>query len=252
MPEPSAHDAFFVGYGKKVPRRLAMFLAAAGAATLGGFAATGLALGLTTDDPGDGDYAGQHRYAGIVQRRPYPLLRLPPDQEHPAPRTLMLSGSGKRGVQALAAGLDGQMVEANGTLLRRGPLAMLQLDGSAAMKPLQPSSPFSPAAPVPLGRWRLAGEICDGKCYSGAMRPGRGLSHKACANLCLTGGVPPVFVSTGTIEGTSFFLLADQDGGARAEAWRDLVALAVEIEGSVERFDDLLVVHAEAERVRVL
>jgi hypothetical protein len=250
--EPTAQEAFFVGYGKKVPRRLALFLAGAGAATVGGFAAGGLALGMATDDPGDGDYAGTQRHAGVVQSRPYPLLRLLPTDAQPEPRTMMLSGGGKHGVQALASRFDGQLVEANGTLLRRGTLGMLQLGGDDALQKLPDSVPFRPAPAVLLGRWRAAGEICDGKCYAGAMRPGRGLSHKACANLCLTGGVPSVFVSSGTIGGSSFFLLVDRQGDARPEAWRDLVALPVELEGQAERFDDLVLFRADPNRARRL
>jgi hypothetical protein len=207
---------------------------------------------LSTEDPGDGDYVGPQRYVGTVQSRPYPLLRLHRDQGQAEPQTLMLSGGGKHGVQAMAQEMEGQAVEVTGVLLKRGTLGMLQLDGNEALQPASSAAAFQPAPAVPLGRWRLAGEICDGKCYAGAMRPGRGLSHKACANLCLTGGVPPVFVSSGTIAGSSFFLLVDQDGSARPNAWRDHVALAIEIEAEVERFDDLLALHADPERMRVL
>jgi hypothetical protein len=41
----------------------------------------------------------------------------------------------------------------------------------------------------------LAGEIVDYKCFLGAMKPGDGKTHKACAALCISGGIPPMLVS---------------------------------------------------------
>ncbi|MGI9432480.1 MAG: hypothetical protein ACR2PQ_09715, partial [Myxococcota bacterium] len=111
---------------------------------------------------------------------------------------------------------------------------------------------FTPAPPVPLGRWRLVGEICDGKCLGGAMRPGTGLSHKACANLCVTGGVPPVFVSTGAVAGSKFFLLGDAEGGPLPDRFRDFSALLIQFEGEVERRDDLLVFKVDLDSAEVL
>ena len=246
MAAPGPRDDFFIGYLDRMPGSLGWFLAATASLLIAGFAALGLALGVAVDDPGDGDFAwglGPQRLTGVIEASPYPVLRLPPDATHPRPRTIMLASPGKHGAQALAAGFQGRLVEATGVIIKRGSLDMLQLDGGAALTPLDAS--FTPAAPIALGRWRLAGEICDGKCYAGAMRPGRGLAHKACANLCLLGGVPPVFVSAGPVEGVSFLLLAAPDGGPLPEDGRDFVALAIEVEGQIERLDDLLVFRAD-------
>ncbi|MGE6744243.1 hypothetical protein ACQKGC_28815, partial [Allorhizobium pseudoryzae] len=84
-------------------------------------------------------------------------------------------------------------MELRGSVLRRGAIQMLVVEGRG--QPLDASSGLDPAMHEPLGRWRIAGEICDGKCYAGAMRPGSGLAHKACANLCLIGEIPAVFVT---------------------------------------------------------
>jgi len=84
------------------------------------------------------------------------------------------------------------------------------------------------------------------------MRPGRGLSHKACANLCIDGGAPPVFVSTAPVDGASFFLLADPDGNPLPDSHYDLVALMIEVEGDVERRDNLLVFKIDVSTAKVL
>jgi hypothetical protein len=123
------------------------------------------------------------------------------------------------------------------------------LDTNAPLRGIAGQGALPP--PVPLGRWRITGEICDGKCYSGSMRPGNGLAHKACANFCILGGVPPVFVSTAPVEGTSFMLLGDTAGGPLPDRLYDLVALRVQLEGELERRGDLLVFKVDLNRARL-
>ena len=251
---------FFVGYASKVPAPLVVFLLAATLGILIGMAFLSFAIGASTTDPGDARFVGgrnnMQEFVGVVQELPYPVLRTAPSEGHPESRTLMLTAPGKAGLQGRAATLGDQIVNATGFFLSRGDMDMLQLRGRA----LAPADEgltaaqrtFTPAPPVSLGRWRLTGEICDGKCYAGAMRPGDGLSHRACANLCLIGGVPPVFVSTGEIEGTSFFLLANQDGGPLPDELYDLAAIMLQLEGEVERLDDILVFKVDISQARVL
>ncbi|MEL6236909.1 MAG: hypothetical protein AAFR46_21145, partial [Pseudomonadota bacterium] len=197
-------EPFFIGFVAP-PRGLRGFLIGAVLVLAALFAGLGWLLAATQDDPGDGAFRfdwQRQTLTGILEASPYPMVHVLEGTEHvPAGRTIMLSGGGKRGVQDRAAPLDGQTVTVSGVALNRGDLLMLQLrNGTNGIDGLTDAAAHSvPApvpAPVPLGRWRLVGEICDGKCYAGAMRPGTGLAHKACAILCLDGGVPPVFVAT--------------------------------------------------------
>ncbi|MGI9422759.1 MAG: hypothetical protein ACR2PA_06170, partial [Hyphomicrobiaceae bacterium] len=103
-----------------------------------------------------------------------------------------------------------------------------------------------------LGRWRLKGEICDGKCLAGAMRPGRGLAHRACANLCLIGGVPPIFVASEPVAGSQFFLLADQDGNALPDAYLNHVAVYISLDGTIERRGKILLFKVDLASLKVL
>lgn len=234
---------FFVGY-LPVPRRLRSFLVAVSAVLVVGFFAAGWVIGATQDDPGSGAFRfdfGRQTVTGTLELRPYPVLHVTEGTEHITPgSTLMLSGGGKRGVMDRAEPLAGQLVTASGALLARGDLDMLQLRGGAEGLSAAEGEATLPE-PVPLGRWRLAGEICDGKCLAGAMRPGTGLAHKACANLCLSGGVPPVFVSSQPIEGSEFLLIAGPDGGPLPAAFYDYVGLYIGVEADIERRGDLLV-----------
>jgi hypothetical protein len=235
---------FFVGY-LPVPPGLRGFLWAVMTGFIVAAAGLGFAIGATQDDPGTGSFRfdyGRQTVTGVIEMTPTAVLHVTEGNERiPAGHTLMLSGQGKNGAAPRARPLDGQLATASGILLERGDLDMLQLrggrDGLSAADGTAPSLP----AWQPLGRWRLTGEICDGKCLAGAMRPGRGLSHKACANLCIAGGIPPVFVSTQAVEGEEFLMIAGVGDDTLPPELYDWVALYVTLEGEITRHGDLLV-----------
>lgn len=236
------HPPFFVGY-LPVPQGLKQWLLAITASMILGMAAVGFAMGVAQDDPGPGafrfDY-GRQTVTGVIELTPYPLVRVTEGNERIKPgTTLMLSGQGKSSVDARAIPLDGQLAEVSGIVLQRGTLNMLQLRGGQnGISAADGDAPEQSS--MPLGRWKLAGEICDGKCLAGAMRPGTGLAHKACANLCLIGGVPPVFVSSQPVDGSEFLLVTGPDGAPLPTTLYDQVGEFITIEGEVERRGDLL------------
>jgi hypothetical protein len=241
-------EPFFIGWESRVPRGLRLPLTGVALGLLVLALLLPLALGRATDDPGSGDWVGDVEVHGTLTALPYPLLRLPPDAAHPNGHTLLLSASGKAQV---SAALAGQPVTAAGTLIKRGDLDMLVVNDPARLSAFAGPLP-APPAPVPLGRWAIVGEICDGKCSTGAMRPGTGIAHRACARLCLAGDIPPVLVSVQPAEGSAFFLLAGPDGGKVPEALLRLVGLRLRLEGMLERRGDLLVFHADPATAKVL
>lgn len=132
-------------------------------------------------------------------------------------------------------------LEVGGVFVRRGDIEMLLVSDTGAKAGAGLLPGFQPAPAEDLGRWRLTGEICDGKCYAGAMKPGQGLAHKACANLCITEGLPPVLVMELPVEGSTVLLLAGEDGGPMPDALLHLTAVPLQLEGRLERRDDLLI-----------
>lgn len=245
---------FFVGY-LAVPKNLRGFVWSLSAGLLALSAALGFWIGTTQDDPGPGAFRfdfGPQTVTGVIELTPLPILHVTEGSERIAEgRTLMLSGQGKNGAQNRPAAVDGQYVTASGILLQRGELDMLQLRGGAnGIDTAEGSSAVPP--PEDLGRWRLAGEICDGKCLAGAMRPGRGLAHKACANLCVAGGVPPVFVSSQPVEGSEFLMIAGPDRAEIPDALYDFMAQFISVEGHISRHGDLLVFAIEPQTIEVL
>lgn len=253
-------EPFFVGY-LPIPQGLRMLAVISALALIGVMSAAGVLIGGTQDDPGNGafrfDY-GRQTVTGVVEMLPYPLLHVTEGNDRiDAGHTLMMTAGGKAGVASRAAPLVGQRATVSGVILQRGDLDMLQLrGGQQGIRAADPdesgaSVPRVPEA-VPLGRWRLAGEICDGKCLAGAMRPGRGLAHKACANLCLIGDIPPVFVSTQPVEGSEFLLIVDEDGGPLPKVAYDYVAQFVRVEGDVARHGSLLVLRMDPTTLQVI
>lgn len=254
MKDAMKEDEFFVGY-LPVPSKLSRFLTICAALLIVGFGVLSYAAGATQDNPGDGNFRfdfGRQTVTGVIGLDPYPTIRVTEGNEHiPAGKTLMLSAAGKNGVMARATPLDGKLATVSGVILRRGELDMLQLRGgkNGLQAAEGDAPPLDPAEP--LGRWKLAGEICDGKCLAGAMRPGRRLAHKACANLCIIGGVPPVFVSTQQIEGSEYMLIGGPDGKPLGQDLLDHVAAFISIEGELERRGDLLILKADPSTIEV-
>jgi hypothetical protein len=245
---------FFIGWSAGVPRRDRRFLlgaglavAAAGCAGLGAAVASGrVAIGSGVWDQGS-----VHRLRGVISAHPYPLLRT---QDLGAPvRTVFLATDGKAAFR-LPAALQGRWVEATGTLITRDGNAMMAVEaivpgaGPAAL----PAPVHEPQA-VDRGEVVLIGEILDAKCWFGAMRPGYGKAHKACAALCARGGLPLAFCQAGTCgTGSRAPLFLDSDGRAHARAVLPLVADPVLVRGRLFEVGDVMQFRAGLAAIRRL
>lgn len=251
----SPDPGFFIGYFKKVPPAIQTFVLAFGAFFVCGLAAASVVLALAAESPGSGNYVDELReghLTGILQTSPYPILRVPATASTPA-RAVMLAGQGKFGVdETVVSTVDGKWVDAGGIFAKRGDLDMLLVGGKVALRAAadKPAGAASFPAAAALGHWRLTGEICDGKCSAGAMRPGTGLAHKACANLCISGGVPPVFVSTAPVDGHIYFLLANADGGPMPKELLDRTAVRIQLDGVIEQRDNLPILRVDPSSVK--
>ncbi len=238
---------FFVGY-LPVPGPLRRFLILVSALLVATFLLAGVLIGGTQDEPAASGFRfdyGRQTVTGVIELTPYPLLRVTQGNDLiAAGKTLMLAGAGKTGVDARVMGMEGQLATVTGIVLQRGTIDMLQLLGGN--RGLVAADGEAPDMVIEqLGRWQLAGEICDGKCLNGAMRPGIGLAHKACAALCLLGDVPPVFVSSQPVEGSDFMLITGPDGAPLPDAAYDYIGQFISLEGDLERRGDILVLRMD-------
>jgi len=241
-------DAFFVGY-LPVPRPLIAFLAVITGVIIGAGVAVASVFAVAQQDWGDASFLwgeGRQTRTGILIAEPYPVLYTPPSAEYPAGRAVVLSGQGKRGVQQRAEALDGAIADIGGIGLGRGEVGIefIQVGGRPSLAAAQDPSavPAGWTPPVEdLGARTLRGELVDSKCYLGAMRPGQGKTHKLCANLCIIGGIPPMFVVYREEGAPLVMLLGDGDGRPLPDAMLVHTGHYVELSGALERRADLLI-----------
>jgi hypothetical protein len=240
----TAMSDFYVGYLPKAPPALARFLRRVVVA-LGLLAAVVVLLLVTGQMPfanSTFEYGKVRSFEGTIVLRPYPVLLVArPGQVVPsdARSEYLLVAPGKHGADDLAGSFDGRQVRLQGQLIYRDDKTMVELvpgsivasGGAAAdQEPLQDMGPTT-----------VSGEIVDSKCYLGVMNPGQGKVHRDCAARCLSGGIPPIFVSAERVsaEGVSAergeqYLLLDMNGNALGhDDLREFIAESVSVEGEV-------------------
>jgi hypothetical protein len=237
-------DSFFIGWDKTpaVDRRF-LLLASLGLLT----ASAGAAALIASEQapPGNGSWNpdDERDWVGHLVRAPYPMLRTRAiDGE---PRTAYLVSSNKLGVQhRLGAHVNGPFV-VRGSLIARGANAMIAVaDADTWLRPTTPADQIGAGltdwAIVDQGPASYAGEILDSKCWFGAMQPGQGKPHKACAALCIRGGLPPVFCPEALCgSAASAPLITDADGNPHGPALLPLVADPVLATGRMVQIGDV-------------
>lgn len=253
---PTGDDDLFIGWAKApaVDRR---FLFGAMPLMLAGTTGLSWLVASELDDPGAGRWAqgATHVVEGVLIAKPYPMIRVADAAAPFGVRSVLIVAQGKCTSGLKLAELDGRAVKASGVLIERKERRMLEVPLSVNrwLEPLSiTGGATAPAAPAveSLGRARLAGQIMDSKCFFGVMRPGRGKTHKACASLCIRGGIPPSFWARDAGGRESVLLMTDARGGALGEAILPLVADPVEAEGEIVRTGDLLQFRADAANYR--
>ncbi len=230
---------FYVGYLPTPPRHL-RFVRRLSWITLVWIMALGTTIAATQRDPGPGvwDTGSERSWTGTLLTEPYPML-LPDDGAAP----LLVVEMAKHGAHARLEPFAGGRVTLRGYLLERDARRMIELTpGDAAIAKLGPgAAPVRPAdrsTPV-----TLLGEIVDGKCYLGAMKPGEGIAHKSCATLCVRGGLPPMLLTTE--DGRPVFRLLIVDGSTSLpEPVLALIAEPVRVTGELTTFHGLPIIRA--------
>lgn len=252
-PEPDA--SFFIGWAE-TPAADRRFFLRLGLGLIAGTAGLGAGLAALQRAPGAGDWDPDavREWRGTVSAAPYALLRSR-ELGGGVPRTALLSCLGKCGVAAQIGALHGQAVVVTGSLIQRGPHTMLAVDEHGPWlrrdEGAAPDAALALAAPEALGDVNLSGEILDSKCWFGAMRPSDGKLHKACAALCIRGGIPPAFFARGPAGQAALMIMTD-GGRAHGPDLLPLVADPVRVSGRVFRHGDLLMLDTPLSAIRRL
>ncbi|MEM7767200.1 MAG: hypothetical protein AAF253_06890 [Pseudomonadota bacterium] len=245
MSDPK-HD-FFIGWAD-TPKADRRFFLGTGLALMAGTAATaaGLAASQAPVGPGTWNQGDVRAFAGTITAEPYPMLRT--RDLTGAPQTVLLSCLGKCGVAAQIGALEGRSVIVDGSAIRRGAHAMIAVSEALDWVREDPAATPDPALAFPtpepvLDAVTLRGEILDSKCWFGAMRPAEGKVHKACAALCIRGGLPPAFIAR-TPQGDASLLIMTDQLTRHGEDLLPFVADPVEITGRALRAGNLLYLDA--------
>jgi hypothetical protein len=225
---------FYVGYLPKAPTALARFVRKV-IVVLGLLAVTAalvLVVGQMPFANSAFEYGKLRSLEGIVVTRPFPtLLVARPGQvgQQAKYSHYLLVAPGKHGADDLVATFDGKQVRLQGQLIYREGVTMVEITpGSIAVIDVAPAVQ---ATTRDLGTVTVTGEIVDSKCYLGVMNPGQGKVHRDCAARCLSGGIPPIFVTT---DGHEQLLLVGLDGRSLGrDALREFIAEPIQIQGEL-------------------
>jgi hypothetical protein len=242
---------FYVGYVPRAPAALARFLRKV-IVSFGLLAVTVALILITGQKPfaiSAFEYGKMQEFEGIIEARPYPTLLV----ERPGEASgndkhsrYLLVAPGKHGADGLVGQFDGRRVRLEGQLIYRNNATMIEA-APGSVTPLDSTS-ASPGPTIDLGPATLTGEIVDSKCYLGVMNPGNGKVHRDCAARCISGGIPPVFV---TLNGGEQFLLIGPDGKAiKPDALHQFVAEPITMRGELFQKGDSRLLQIDVRELR--
>ena len=195
-------------------------------------------------------------FTGLLTVDPYPVLHRIHPQESDEIESVLLVRQGKFSAEEFAASLDGQMVSITGFPISRGGWTMLELRSAGDIVAADEDQSDHATAirakveAVSLGDVTLAGEIADSKCFLGVMKPGEGTVHKACAEVCLLGGIPTMLVVRDQRDIRYGYILTLPDGGSASKLLSERAADDVEIHGELMQKGDLLYLRMSSDSIR--
>ena len=243
-------DAFYVGYFPTPARhRTAMILAMV--IIVFWALCMSLIIVLAQRSPGTAiwDISNEETWTGFLLEDPYPMLIT--DQE-----SLLVVNMGKRDARtALEPFYDSQVTISGYQLIRDG-RRIIELSSPDSVRAADPQD----TPPIVVPELEVLddepsihiGEVIDGKCFLGAMKPGDGFAHRSCAILCIKGGLPPMFAFEQRHEGTEIPLILIDHKAHFPEELHHFVACRVELLARRARMGTLPILLIEPDSIRVL
>lgn len=247
-------DDFFIGYRPMPPdlRRFTVRVALVGLVLLG----TGAATLAFTMAPSLGMPTTRYDQAveGVLGSEPYGVVWTRQPGSGALHGVLLVRG-GKFGFVEAGHPLAGRGVRVAGQLIERDGTSMLELGALPEGRPAIDAAALSAElqrGTRSLGEVTLRGVMEDSKCYLGRMRPGVGQPHRACAQLCVRGGIPPVLVTRDGTGQETAYLVATRDGRSMHAQVLDLLAEPVEVRGRLVEKGDLRFIETDLASIRRL
>ncbi len=230
--------SFFVGY-LAMPSRLKRFYVLLSIIIIALAAITSLAIAKAQKAAGTGVWQTDAPVSvtGLLTVSPYPVLHV--ETETGIESHLMVM-TGKFGADVIANPYNSQQVTVTGFAVERGGWKMLELSGPDDIVTAETQQTVN-LTTTPLGAATLHGEIIDSKCFLGVMKPGSGPVHRACAELCLLGGIPPMLVVEDSSTGDRFgYMLIQPDGSSASQSLAQRAGTQATFSGELLQHGDLL------------
>ncbi|NOU61398.1 hypothetical protein [Marinifilum caeruleilacunae] len=255
-------NEFYIGYINKLPKQTAKTIKKSIFVLIFVFVASGVVIALHHQKVSNSKFElGQlSTIEGYYFNEPVPMIKLLEGKDihgNHIFKSIPLVNYAKFGVEELVGiyeeenkiSLQGKKVKIVGTYLYDDGKALFELT-KRAESILEVSSLNDPAIKEmiqpkieKLGVNSIKGEIVDSKCYFGAMRPGFGKTHRACAVRCISGGIPPVLAATNYSGEVNYFLIRGSEKEAINKEVLPYVAEPVRLTGELVKIDDWMVIY---------
>lgn len=241
-------DDFYIGYAPVPPSVKRFLLWFVPVLVIGVLVLAVIVPKVHFDQANPGKFTGGQSFDGFLLAEPSPHLLVPNTEaaegDNSPFKIYPLAGLNKMSPNPKVMENVGNWVNLKGLLVDRGNFAMV-LAQSAELIDVPDGTSQLPDQTVSLGEFSLSGEILDGKCYPGVMKPGRTKTHRACAIRCISGGVPPIFLVHNNQGKTLHFLLSDLSGNAVNDRVLNMVADPIQITGEVIQYGDAFILKAD-------
>lgn len=256
---------FYIGYLPKAPKGISRFTVMAIFMFFILLAASAYVVvsNQTTISNGSFEYGELTEVEGLVYMGPQPFIKVIDGVDlsgHPVFKNILLINFGKHGAtpslekikSEIALTFDRVYVKLRGTLIYHNGTTLLELTENEksyiSYRPLVDKSLYLKDV-QDLGVQTLTGEIIDPKCYFGSMKPGEGKPHKSCAGLCISGGIPPMYVVKNDQGKADYYLIMGEDGQRLSEEVIPYVSDITTLTGRVETRDEWNLVYVDPAKI---
>ena len=203
---------------------------------------------------------------GLIYFEPQPFIKVFQGNDlngKPVFKNILLIDFGKFGAKSSLEKIQSKIgvkfnsvyVKLRGTLIYHNGTTLLELtekeNAFISYRPLIDRYLYAKSV-KDLGSQTLAGEIIDPKCYFGSMKPGEGKPHKSCASLCLSGGIPAMYVTKNEQGFADYYLVLGENKQPINEEVIPYVADPVSISGRVESVDEWKVIYINPDEIKRL
>lgn len=194
------------------------------------------------------DYTNLKEVQGQLIALPFPAIRTLEGKDSkglPIIKTYPLVNDGKFGANGIVDSIkktfntDEYLTQIQGGELKRKNISALELSNQFLSVKVSHKK-----IEIPNGELKklvdtvIIGEIVDPKCYLGAMNPGEGKPHRACAILCIGGGIMPMVRFKGKNQEMKYAILLGLKGERINQEVIPFVAEPVRISGTLYQFDN--------------